>query len=770
MDSWRPGSDSYRGSGGYTSRHQDENLRSRGEQSSWPPSNADSGMYYFQGSRDGSRRLEPDRRFRPRHQFARRDNRDKDRQHRDRFIPYQRKVSDRPLLRINHDGPEDPSLLANTTAKFRAPDELTDSEEEEMAQSDEDDVQVPAKRPRVDAGSNDDAQVSKWSNPDPYTSLPPVKAVDAAAKRTDVLRLIRKARLESAGTSRTTAQPDDFISFDMGNGDDASDAIPPPPPPHSIAQDMPPPPPPPMSMPSVPHASSLPSVMRFQSVKSSGEMTSDLKRKRLPTHAEPPRKMHSAHSMYSDAWVQKRWIAAPGVEATPWFSGHDSSDLPGVALHKEIVEFYHWVKPREHEKQVRQDVFERLSRQFQSAMRGHLKAFGSYAAGLYLPTGDMDLVFLTRDYRPNRVPDKQEVQSSLFFFSRLLKRQIAQPGTVITISRSKVPIVKFVDATSGLKVDLCFDNDTGVNAIDTAQKWKDEFPAMPILVSIIKQFLMIRGLNDVANGGLGGFSTICLVTSLLQMYPHHQGAKSSAVNLGELLLEFFNLYGYVLDRDSVVIRLDPPAYLDKANFGHFNDKTSRLTIIDPNRADNNISGGTHRIAEIQECFRAAHQALQDRLETFHSKAEPGSFLECLVGGDFSHYESQRQLLHELYTGSVLIRPDHDARSSTRNSQTRMGRPSERAQVESKQLRGDDDSKPGSMNGDQAVGKTMSKSEKRALRLKELRPDLRPSIGKTISAVDAIKLGGYRDAIDMSKDLDARAVAAQRIQSGSKTRT
>ena len=65
---------------------------------------------------------------------------------------------------------------------------------------------------------------------------------------------------------------------------------------------------------------------------------------------------------------------------------------------------------------------------------------------------------------------------------------------------------------------------------------------------------------------------------------------------------------------------------------------------------------------------------------------------------------------------------------------------------------------------------MSKSEKRALRLKELRPDLRPSIGKTISAVDAIKLGGYRDAIDMSKDLDARAVAAQRIQSGSKTRT
>lgn len=196
-------------------------------------------------------------------------------------------------------------------------------------------------------------------------------------------------------------------------------------------------------------------------------------------------------------------------------------------------------------------------------MRGRLEAFGSYAAGLYLPTGDMDLVFFTRDYRPNRVPDKQDVQSALFFFARHLRRQIAKPGTVIPISRSKVPIVKFVDAISDLKVDLCFDNDTGVNAIETFQKWKQEFPVMPILVSIIKQFLMIRGLNDVANGGLGGFSTICLVTSLLQMYPHQHAGCPTSTNLGELLLEFFNLYGYILDRDSVVIRLDPPGYMDK---------------------------------------------------------------------------------------------------------------------------------------------------------------------------------------------------------------
>lgn len=73
-----------------------------------------------------------------------------------------------------------------------------------------------------------------------------------------------------------------------------------------------------------------------------------------------------------------------------------------------------------------------------------------------------------------------------------------------------------------------------------------------------------------------------------------------------------------------------------------------------------------------------------------------------------------------------------------------------------------------MNGDHAERRPLSKSEKRASRLKEFRPDLRPSIGKTISVADAIRLGGYRDALDMSKDLDARAVAVQRNQSGSKT--
>ncbi len=230
------------------------------------------------------------------------------------------------------------------------------------------------------------------------------------------------------------------------------------------------------------------------------------------------------------------------------------------SLHKEILDFYHWVKPRDFEERVRASVFDRLNANLKQCMPGELKAFGSYAAGLYLPTADMDLVFLTRNFQSGRVSTQNETRRLLNIFQQFLRhRNIAKPGTLMAIKFAKVPIIKFVDRISGLRVDLSFDNDSGVAAIDTFQKWKKEYPMMPIIVSIVKHYLMIRELNDVATGGLGGFSIICLVTSLLQHLP----PTGKPRNLGEVLLEFFNLYGNVFDKDSVVIRLEPPGYLEK---------------------------------------------------------------------------------------------------------------------------------------------------------------------------------------------------------------
>lgn len=238
----------------------------------------------------------------------------------------------------------------------------------------------------------------------------------------------------------------------------------------------------------------------------------------------------------------------------------DLTDPAGAAniarLHQEILDFYAWVRPQDFEQEIRLDLISRLQKTFSRLEPGcQLKPFGSFAAGLHLPTGDMDLVLMT--YGPTR---SKSAKSLLWYIHNVLDRQgIAVAGSLQPIAKAKVPIIKFVDAVTGLKVDLSFNNDTGIVANNTFYQWKAQYPAMPILVSVIKQFLMIRGLNDVAFGGLGGFSTICLVTSLLQ----HLVPSGNMPNLGNLLLNFFHYYGHVFNKQKLAIRLEPPGFVLK---------------------------------------------------------------------------------------------------------------------------------------------------------------------------------------------------------------
>lgn len=228
-------------------------------------------------------------------------------------------------------------------------------------------------------------------------------------------------------------------------------------------------------------------------------------------------------------------------------------------LHQEILDFYDWVRPQDFEQEIRLDVISRLQKTFSKLEPGcQLMAFGSFAAGLYLPIGDMDLVLMTCGSLGSRLPPK--AKDLLWYITNILDKEgIAIPGSIQPIAKAKVPIIKFVDGITGLKVDLSFNNRTGIVANNTFHEWKAQYPAMPILVSLIKQYLMIRGLNDVAFGGLGGFSTICLVTSLIQ----HDIPTGQMPNLGHLLLNFFHFYGHVFNKQSIAIRLEPPSFVRK---------------------------------------------------------------------------------------------------------------------------------------------------------------------------------------------------------------
>lgn len=74
-------------------------------------------------------------------------------------------------------------------------------------------------------------------------------------------------------------------------------------------------------------------------------------------------------------------------------------------------------------------------------------------------------------------------------------------------------------------------------------------------------------------------------------------------------------------------------------------------IIDPNRPDNNISGGSHEVRRILSLYSKAYDILLRKLDDFanHDQNDKNfSFLGDLVGGNFTAYNVSRQALHVAY--------------------------------------------------------------------------------------------------------------------------
>lgn len=238
-------------------------------------------------------------------------------------------------------------------------------------------------------------------------------------------------------------------------------------------------------------------------------------------------------------------------------------------LHKEICDFHEFVRPQRHEQIIREDLLQRLQKAVKKQLPDcALYCFGSFAAEMYLPNADMDLVVISSTFRSSGRRVACQTQNHMHQFAHHLEQAgVATRGSTQVIFKAKVPLVKFVDHMTGIQVDVSFENETGLVANETFNAWKHQFPAMPILTTLIKQFLKMRGLSEVVNGGLGGFSVTCLVTSLLQNLPRVQsGEVIPEQHLGEILLEFLDLYGNQFDLGRTGISMNPPGYYDKVFF------------------------------------------------------------------------------------------------------------------------------------------------------------------------------------------------------------
>lgn len=500
-----------------------------------------------------------------------------------RSFPYHKPAPhERALLQHREDGPEYHFGVTEGVNKFRDLADLSDNETDMELEGHLDGAADSAddsrrKMARSETARADGDSVPKWSNPDPYTVLPPPN--ETTGKKTDVVQLIRRAKNQAAEKSdehNAVAANDDFISFGDDMEEEEEELILPgiPPPPSTLPPpppSLPPPPPPPrdsqftgsLNDVSVPGGAAWPSQPQ-----QSGRQTRAPKRKR---------------DEYAGGIVEE-WLPTSYSNPTPWCRNRDYQErvaqLGGSTydqmirlFHNEILDFYDYVEPSTHEYKVRLGLIQRIERELGRhgailADSCHVRCFGSFPANMYLPTADMDLVLVSNHYERGgasliNTHSRSTMNKPYFAAARKLKNAgIAPDFTVIT--KAKVPIIKFVDALTGIKVDLSMENLSGVNAQASFKKWTADHPHMFTIVALVKQFLVMRGLSDVHTGGIGGFSIICLV----YMYLHDKIPREESevtVNIAELFMGFLDFYGnqFNLATERLVMAPYPPRVVRK---------------------------------------------------------------------------------------------------------------------------------------------------------------------------------------------------------------
>ncbi|KAK0893160.1 hypothetical protein LTS16_002985 [Friedmanniomyces endolithicus] len=524
--------------------------------------------------------------------------------------------------------------------------------------SDDGRVELPRKRAKFQAAG--ESTVPRWSNPDAYTALPPAENETLGAPKKDIVKTIRKAKTDvrSMDNGKNAVQENiDFIAFNFEDDDENADE----------------------SDDSMELDNAEPTAVMSSGNSRGFSHRTDLHAK-IPSAQLQPRSftaINAGPQRYPGGELNYEDIPPPPPPdyvmptddeliaqyahdgpSTKRKRGHGQPKAKGDIAAQRDLRLYEFVRPHDYEEAVRRDLIHRIERAIrESSAKGaesvSLHCFGSFAAGLYLPTADMDLVAVSPEYMNGR-PAKFGQSATQMHRIRTHFEYIgvALPETVAVIARAKVPIIKFPDNMTGIKVDISFENDSGLVANKVFLRWKAQYPAMPVIVVLVKQLLAMRNLNEVYTGGIGGFTTICLVVSMMQLMPELQSnSVEPRLHYGELLMNFLDLYGNRLDFHTTGIRMDPPGYFNK----HFDpapkQNLDRLTIIDPNNPMNDISGGSYEIDAVLNTFRQASAALQRRLAQVHAgKKVEDSILGCMWGGNYTSFLRQREKLSVIHRG------------------------------------------------------------------------------------------------------------------------
>lgn len=346
-------------------------------------------------------------------------------------------------------------------------------------------------------------------------------------------------------------------------------------------------------------------------------------------------------------------------ENCPWQMPNYNYGNGIIGLHEEINHFYEYILPTPCEHAVRTEVVKRAENLIKAIWpQALVEIFGSFRTGLFLPNSDIDLVVLGEYDSALATALLLPVSLSLraghwehlplrTLETELVARGVAEENKVRVVDGASVPIVKYTDRETKIKVDLSFNNQNGVHSAELIKRLKRDFAGLGKLFIVLKQFLVQRDLNQVFTGGISSYSLSLMCISFLQMHP--RDIFHDRVNLGVLLLEFFELYGLSYNYSQMGFSIR-----NGGSYGRqqFSVKPAPLCIDDPLQPGNNVGRGSYGIVAIKQSFQWAFRVLNEAVNNSESRRRRSSILGkaqlCIEGDIYICNVSCPILIYRLY--------------------------------------------------------------------------------------------------------------------------
>ncbi|KAI9201898.1 uncharacterized protein BJ171DRAFT_516854 [Polychytrium aggregatum] len=211
----------------------------------------------------------------------------------------------------------------------------------------------------------------------------------------------------------------------------------------------------------------------------------------------------------------ERHLSRPPV----WLESARGADSPSKSLvdrlDSEIRSLVDWLSPSAQEVDLRNATVAKY-RNIVKAIDPSFDifCFGSFPTNMYLPNADIDITILI----PNRSNTRNKQANALVRVKRHLQNR--QVGEVTAILHARVPILKVQDRETGLILDIsCHQDESAAQSVHMVQEAAASYPQLRPIVMFLKLYLGVRDLTSVPTGGLGGFALVCWVLTFLQMHP-----------------------------------------------------------------------------------------------------------------------------------------------------------------------------------------------------------------------------------------------------------